>query len=181
MRRTLPLAVLVLAGCASAPPGSALPGRDETARVTDAGGNALRIRPGDGAARTTLVIPLDAIWRVLPAVYDSLGIPANLLDPAIHVFGNSGFTLTKRLGKTSLTQYIDCGKTQGFPSAETYEIYLAVVTQLQPGPESGTTVLATSVDASGRPMTFRGDPTRCPSSGELEKRIADRVRAEVKR
>ena len=181
MRRAFPLALLVLTGCASTPPGSALPGRDETARVTDASGNALRFRPGEAAARTTLAVPRDAAWRVLPAVYDSLGIPVTLIDPATHTFGNSGFTLTRRLGKTSLTQYIDCGQTQGFASAETYEIYLGVMTQLHPGPDPGTTVMATSVDAAGRPMTFQGGYTRCSSKGELEKRIAERMGAAVNR
>jgi hypothetical protein len=141
----------------------------------------LRTRPGDGAVRNTLNVPIDAVWRVLPAVFDSLAIPANTLDPAIHVFGNSGFRLTKRLGKTPLGQFIDCGQTQGFPSAETYEVDLAVMTQLHPGPEAGTTTLAASVDASARPQTYRAEFTRCTSKGELEKRIAERIRAEVAR
>jgi hypothetical protein len=180
MRRAVALAILILTACSSSRPGEALPGRSQTAAVRDAGGSALRINPGDGAATTSVAFPIDAVWKALPAVFDSLGIPINTVDPGLRAFGNSGFKLTKRLGKTSLSQYIDCGQTQAFASADTYEIYLVAMVQLHSS-EPGATTVATSVQASGKPLTVRGDYTRCSSKGELEKRIADRVRAEAKK
>jgi hypothetical protein len=182
MRRAVPVTLLILAACSSASsrPGEALPGRSQTAAVRDAAGGVLRINPGDGAATTSIAAPLDAVWESLPAVFDSLGIQVNTVDPAIKAFGNSGFELSKRLGKTSLSQYIDCGQAQAFPSADTYQIYLVVMLQLRSA-DPATTTVATSVQASGKPVTVRGDYTRCSSKGVLEKRIADRIRDEATR
>lgn len=180
MRRAVPFALLLLAACSSSGPGEALPGRSQTAAIRDASGSALRINPGDGAATASVSFPIDAVWRALPAVFDTLGIPVNTVDPALKAFGNSGFKLTKRLGKTALSQYIDCGQTQAFPSADTYEIYLVAMVQLAPS-EPGATTVATSVQASGKPLTVRGDFTRCSSKGVLEQRIVERLRAEAKR
>ena len=182
MRRAVPAVLVVLAACSStsSQPGEALPGRSQTAAVRDPGGGALRINPGDGAATATIAMPRDAVWKSLPAVFDSLGIPINTVDPDLKAFGNSGFKLTKRLGQTPLSQYIDCGQTQAFPSADTYEIYLTVMVQLHAA-DTATTTVATSVQASGKPLTVRGDYTRCSSKAELERRIVERIRMQVGR
>lgn len=179
MRRIAPFALLACAGCASSPtPGSSLAGRDEAAQVIDGGGGALRIHPGDAAATTTVPATIEAVLRVLPAVFDTLGIPVNTLDTVLGTFGNSGFKVSRKLGSTPLSRYIDCGQTQAFASADTYEIHLSVMTQLHKV-EVGTTI-ATVVQASGRPVAIRGDYTRCSSKGELERRIADLVKAKVR-
>ena len=180
MRRLVPVVLVLLSACSSSRPGEALPGQSQTAAVRDAGGSALRFNPGDGVATGSIASPIDAVWKALPAVFDSLGIPVNTVDPKLKAFGNSGFILTKRLGKTPLSQYIDCGKTQAFPSADTYEVYMVAMVQLGSS-EPGATSIATSVQASAKPLTVRGDYTRCSSLGELEKRIVDRLRTEAKR
>ena len=180
MRRVVPVALLVLAACSSSRPGEALPGQAQTAAVRDASGSNLRINSGDGVAMSSVASPIDAVWKSLPAVFDSLGIPVNTVDPKLKAFGNSGFKLTKKLGKTPLSQYLDCGQAQAFPSADTYEVYLVTMVQLQAS-EPGATAVATSVQASAKPLTVRGDYMRCSSKGELEKRIVDRLRAETKR
>jgi hypothetical protein len=81
----------------------------------------------------------------------------------------------KQLGSTPLSKFIDCGNTQGFPSADTYEVQLLVRTQLE-GQADGTTVVATMVEAVGRPMMVAGEYTRCSSKGALEDRIADALK-----
>jgi hypothetical protein len=69
-----------------------------------------------------------------------------------------------------LSRYIDCGRTQGFDSADTYDVHLSVLTQVTPGKSNGATI-ATVVEAAARPAQFKGDYTRCESKGEIESRI----------
>lgn len=168
------LAALALAGCASSP--RSAPPVDhatETVRVSGVG-----VQPGATLSTVSSVTPgvakvlapIDRVWSVLPAVYDSLGIPVDRLDQARHIIGNTGFKLRRRLGGVSLTRYLDCGSAQGGPSAETYEVTLSVLTELQPI-EAGTSA-ATVVQATARPVTFAGEPTGCTSKGPLEQRIA---------
>src|SRR4051812_49889790 len=114
--RLLPL--LVLAACASSG-GPQLGSNEKTINLSDGSGGVLRLRAGDGAKMSTVAFPMDKVWRILPSVYDSLGMAITDLDPATHTVGNGGFKVHKTLGKVNLSKYIDCGNTQAYPSAET--------------------------------------------------------------
>jgi len=70
---------------------------------------------------------------------------------------------------------------QGVQSADAYEVIASIVTRLDPGDTPLETVIATSVDAQGRPMTISAEFVRCSSTGTLEKKIAEIVTAQLKR
>jgi hypothetical protein len=161
----------LLVGCASS---SSMSRTDETPVI---GAGNLRIRQNDAAKVTRFSSPIARVWAVLPSVYDSLSIPLTDLDANKHVIGNSGMKAYKTLGKTSLTRYLDCGKTQGFPSAETYEIQLSVMTQVAPDGDGST--MSTLIEAAGRPLAFAGGFTKCTSTGALETRLADLTNARL--
>lgn len=179
MRATVLISLVTLSGCASS---SAVPGHPtptETVRIVGlTGAVALTTSPTVAARIDTFPAPLDEVWRILPAAYDSLAIPPTSLDAANHVVGNAGLKVRGRLGNVPLTRYLDCGDSQGAPSAETYEIHLSIFTQVQPG-RSGTATVATTVQASGRPVAFSGEYVRCASKGVLESRLVDRLKAQL--
>jgi hypothetical protein len=81
-----------------------------------------------------------------------------------------------------LVRLIDCGTTQGGPSADSYDIRLSVLTQVSPaeGGGGGSTIV-TTVDAMGRPVAFSGEYVRCTSTGSLETRIADAIQAQLRK
>ncbi len=171
------LSIAILTGCGSSrssgTPEPVVGTRTETVRVGGVGaqqGTTMTTVSSVSPGVATVFSPIDEVWRVLPAIYDSLGIPVDRLDHAKHVIGNTGFRLRRRLGGVSLTRYLDCGHAQGGPSAETYEVNLSVLTELQPA-QRGTTA-ATVVQATARPVTFVGEHTPCKSTGGLEKSIA---------
>ena len=179
MRAAVGFTVLVLVGCASSShPESARP-TSESVRVVGETGLNIRMAGSDGAATGTVAFAPDKVWTVLPAIYDSLGIPVGTVDPTRHLIGNTGFKAYQRLGKTSLAKLIDCGKTQGFPSADSYDIYLQITTQVQP--RDAGSVLSTLVEASGRPMVVKGDYIKCSSLGVLEAAILGGVRDRLKK
>ena len=175
MRRAIPLGFLALSACATAHPESSRPTTDSVRVIAESGLN-IRMAASDGASTTEIAYPPDRVWEVLKAVYDSLSIPVGTIDPARKVLGNTGFKAHQRLGKTSLGRYIDCGKTQGFPSADSYDIYLSITTHVQPGKNGGTSTLSTRVEAAGRPMAFSGEYSKCSTLGTLEQAITDAVR-----
>lgn len=170
------LSIVALTGCASS---SAVPGRptsDESIRIVGPGrAIELRTSPTSPASVDTLFAPLDQVWRALPAAYEAIAIPVTDLDSANHVIANSGLKVRRRLGNVPLTRYLDCGDTQGAPSAETYEIHLSVLTHVQAAGAWGS-IVATTVEAMGRPVTFSGAAVRCSSTRALESRLADILR-----
>jgi hypothetical protein len=121
------------------------------------------------------------VWAVLPAVYDSLHIPRSQVDEATHVLGNTGLKLRRRLGTIPLSRLLECGSAQGGPSADTYEVFLSILTTVQPGTEAGTAFVATTIDAQARPVSFAGEYVRCGSKGELEQRVLNSLKWELLR
>jgi hypothetical protein len=80
-----------------------------------------------------------------------------------------------------MSKYVNCGNVQGVQSADAYEIIASIVTKLQPGDTPSETVILTSVEAQGRPITISAEYMRCTSTGALETRISDIVAAQLKR
>jgi hypothetical protein len=85
----------------------------------------------------------------------------------------------RRLGKARLSEYVNCGNSQGGPSADTYEINLAVSTRLAAAP-SGGTVVTTVVNAAGKPASLSGDYIPCATTGGLETRLVKLIEAQLK-
>lgn len=171
--RTLTM-IAVLTGCASSSTSSST-SRPETVY---AGGAALRINPDNGATTKVLDSPLDRVWLRLPAAYDSVGVPLTLMDPRRHVMGNEGFKVRQTLAKRRLSGYFECGSTQVGPNADSYEVYLTVLTTLEAdGPQR--TKMTTAVTALAKPMQFAQEYSRCSSKSALESRISDIVTAAI--
>ena len=172
MRGMVLLFAVSLAGCATGHSGAEQPS-SESVRIVGSGGSNLRMTPSEGARVSVIAVPLEKAWSVLPAIYDSLGIMTDNVDPSRRVVGHSGMKLHRTLGKTLLTKIIDCGSTQGFPSADSYEIQFSVFTQLTT--EDTGTKVSTMVTAVGRPMAFAGEYVKCSTKGALEATISDAV------
>ncbi len=174
----LSAAAIAVESCASVPsssPADVL----ETVRISGTAGT-MQVNTATSTTPTSIALgaPLATLWALLPGVYDSLGIPVNAADNGSHTLGNSGFKLRRQLGRVALSRYINCGNTQGPPSADTYEVQLTVLTQLSPDVPSGT-VISTTVQAAARPITVSAEFSRCASTGALETAIAGALRARL--
>lgn len=181
MRGLLLLSLVCVVGCASGNQGASRPDVVETVRISGSGGAGQVSTTSSTATNVaTVPFPLESVWRVLPAVYDSLGIRISAPDAASHTVGNTGFKIRRQLGDVALSKYINCGNAQGPPSADTYEVQMSVTTQLQPSPSGGTTLM-TNVVSSARPIVISGEYANCSSRGTLEAKVVEGVKARLKR
>lgn len=173
------VALLAVAGCASARLPEAEPVVPETVRVSG-GVTSTRIgaTPTVAAHEGTVRAPWDRVWSVLPAAYDSLGVQPTIIDPRTRTVGNGGFRLRRRLGNVPLSRYLNCGTMQAIPSADTYDVYLEVQTRISQT-ENGGTMLATTVNGMARPVSFSGDYAPCSSKGAFERALIEVVKAKL--
>ena len=172
------LAVATVWACASS--GSPTPTINPDVRiVTPQNEQAMSISSTVVEGVATVAAPIDKVWAVLTPSYDSLGIPLTAIDPASHSVANGGVIVHRRLGKTRLSEYLNCGNSQGGPSADTYEINLSITTRLAPASPSGTTV-TTVVNAAGKPASLSGDYIPCASTDGLETRLVRMIEAQLK-
>jgi hypothetical protein len=168
-------ATLIAAGCASAGGSSVEPPRAPTSvRIATAGGLTTTVSSisGDGSVTGDIPAPLDSAWRRLPAVYASLRIPLTMLNDTSHFLGNEGLKIRRTLGGQPLMRYLDCGSGSGGPNAETFDVRLAVFTQLRAVSRTQSAA-STTVQASARNPSFAGPEMACRSTGLLEQRIND--------
>ena len=73
---------------------------------------------GVGPTSHTVEASADRAFRILPVVFDSIGVPVALVEPAKKIMGNEGFKIRLPLGKTPLSRFIDCGQAQIGPNAD---------------------------------------------------------------
>ncbi len=116
----------------------------------------------------------DAVFRALPSLYDSLGVQVNTIDPAKHTVGNSGYKIRNRIGKLPISMFLDCGSSQIGPNADSYDVYLSVVTTVS-GDGPAASKVGTLVDAQARPATYNQAYTPCSSKGLLEQKLGQLI------
>ncbi len=176
--RFLPaVALLATAACAS---GSSVGASRPVSTSIGMTGSSdrLTISPSTGPNVNTLAHAADAVWRVLPAAFDSVSVPATRVDARTKTIGNDGFKVRQRLGRTPLSRFMDCGQTQIGPNADSYEVFITLVVQAMP--EGTGTKLVTNFEASARPIAFSQGYSRCTSRGALEARLLEAVLAQLK-
>jgi hypothetical protein len=121
------------------------------------------------------------VWRSLPGVFDSLGIPVADLDATKRMIGNTQFKVRGRLKNVPLSRYIDCGtSTQIGPNADSYDVSISLLAEVRPA-ESGATRVTTIFNAVARPGNFAQDYSQCGSKGLIETQFIDIVKARLSR
>jgi len=119
----------------------------------------------------TLQYPVDKVWRALPAVFDSIGIPIAMLEPASRTIGNEAFKTRSRLRGVPLSRYLDCGSSTSVgPNADSYDVVITMLVEVHPADAGGSSVRHT-FSAVGRPATFSQDYSQCSSKSTLESRF----------
>jgi hypothetical protein len=109
---------------------------------------------------------VDDLWRVIPAAFQALGIPAGILDPANRVYGNDRVT-EQRVADRPLRELFRCGSGGGL-TRTTYRIQFGITAQPFPRRDGGAEVIL-ETRATGRAMSANASgTTQCTSNGRLE-------------
>jgi hypothetical protein len=167
------------AACASVPAGSSSASQPQTVSVS---GTNSTLRVGgvaDASGTATLPYTVEQVWRVLPFVFDSIGIPIAAMDPAKRTLGNEAFRVRSRLKGTPLSRFIDCGtSTQIGPNADSYDVVMTLTASVHAA-DPGSATVGTTFSAVAKPANFAQDYTPCNSKGLIESRFIDIVRAKL--
>lgn len=117
------------------------------------------------------------VFTALRHAFDSLGVEAAVADSASGLIGNLGLKVTKRFAGKQMSTWVDCGIGHTGPTANAYRVNLAILAGVAPAREGGTSVriaVAAGAQAYSGPL---GDPIACESTGAIERRLLDLVRA----
>ncbi len=171
--KLLPLLVFV-AGCAPGPGGqmgSGLP--------TSVGGPEVRV---EGTLPSVLAFPqssVDDLWRVLPATFLALDIPAGIIDARNLVYGNEKVTETTVAGR-STRDLFRCSAGAGLALGQ-YRIQFGITAQPRKIPSGGAELFLQTA-AFGRIMSgSQSGTTQCVSNGVLDLKIREQMDIELAR
>jgi hypothetical protein len=171
MRRVLIAGLTSALACAGSTPTPGATPVEQRVVIPNTPGS-LTVSPTSGLSTHEFPASVDRVWKIMPAVFDSIAVPVAVLDVQTHTIGNGGFKLRGKLGKVGLGRYIDCGTTQIGPNAESYDITLTLTTTLT-ATGGGATAMTIDLEASARPLAFAQEPFRCETKGNLERRVTD--------
>jgi len=119
---------------------------------------------------TTIVGERGPIWGVLPSVFESLSIDAEMMDPTALVIGTERLR-TSRVDGSRLSEFLDCGGGVAAPNADSYDVSLSLFVQLEEGEGAGSTLVRTVLDAVAQSRYNQSDQIQCASFGTLERRV----------
>ncbi|MBI2795451.1 MAG: hypothetical protein HYX65_01970 [Gemmatimonadetes bacterium] len=182
-------ACALLAACASSPGGNddsaaATMTRTSTSILSTGSGQANGPNIGSGmtsvvaATTTRLGAPADQVFSTLSSVYEKLGIAVTTMVSKERMLGNLDLRARARLGSMPLRRLFDCGGTTGEPNADTFQLTISVSSEVKDNGD-GSSILASLVQATGRPVQFAGNDVRCTTTGELERQIAQQVKLKL--
>lgn len=167
MRKLLVLTAFVT-GCAPT-----VGGQISTGLQATAAGNEIRV---DETLPSVLLFPyatVEDLWKVLPATFQELGIPAGIIDDGALIYGHGRVTETTVAGRPTRDLF-RCGAQSGL-SLEQYRVQFGISAQPRKV-EGGGAELHVQTEAYGRLVSAsRSGTTHCVSNGELEMAIKEQV------
>ncbi|HEX2167328.1 MAG TPA: hypothetical protein VHG09_08885 [Longimicrobiales bacterium] len=172
------IAAVALTACATADP-NAIGATEERVTMSDGGAQVLdvNISRGDPAQATQLNASREAIWLLLPEVYEEVGLPEPAMDQSTWTVAVQDHVAMRRIGSERMSQLLECGRDMTGAHADTHRIRLNVRTWLTgnaPATEVHTRVEATATSVEGRAGTIT-----CTTRGVLEQRIAEALRTRL--
>ena len=122
-------------------------------------------------ARSPIPAAPSRTFDALKAVYEELGIPPGTNDPSTGRIGNTDFWKQRRLANEALSTFLSCGESLTGPVANTYRIYISLLSVVRPDGKGGAE-LETAFNAQAQNMEgSSGDRITCGSTGKLEERL----------
>jgi hypothetical protein len=134
--------------------------------------------PSRGVVADVVGAPAEAVWAALPKAYADLGIPVREISDATRTLGNARLTLSRRLGETPLSRYLECGSGLTGPFADRYRVEMLIRTSVVPA-EGGARVESYLEATARNPEGSSNTGVACASTNRLERAIAERVRFHV--
>jgi hypothetical protein len=172
---------LLLLGCASGGGGGAGPGTTLVGNTPGGGvmvmtgdGESLEIRRGgDLRAIPRIEAPVDQAWRVLPLVYELMGVEPDGLLPAERRLTVSQVRFQRQIMGRRPSDFFECGYDPGMNRllADMAPIDASIETRLVSVSGGGTEV-RTSIRATTRPTGGSAGRANCESSGLFETIVA---------
>ena len=171
--RMSPALAVLLAGCATAAPGTQDP---SVISIMTGGGTTINIQRGaDIRVNQAVTVSPAQAWAALPKVYAELGITPDVQDPTHRRLGVSAHRFSSRILNRNASDFFECGLDPGLqrPLADQMPITARVVTEVHALSEGAE--LFTVVEGAARRTGGNAGTATCRSTGLMEVLVGQMV------
>lgn len=176
MRVKLLLAPLFLSACISNGPQTVRePLHRPTSVIVSSTSIDINTAPDREVVTEVVSATPEVAWIALQIAYEEFGIPIKEMNEDLRILGNPRLVVSRRLNRTRLSTYLDCGQGPAGDHADLFRIEMQIRTsilQLPSGVRVNTHLAAIARNMDGTSNT----QLRCASKFRLEREIAGRVR-----
>jgi hypothetical protein len=147
-----------------------------TSLISNAGTMNVGVAASYTAIATSVPVRPDSAYKLLQAAYAKLEIPVSQQDPKVRSTGNDGLKVRRRIAGLTMQSVLDCGDKMGLQNAETWDIFLNILSFVQADGPDGSTI-STRIQATGHdPAVSDREGIPCGTKGELETKIGNTVK-----
>ncbi|MCC6317553.1 MAG: hypothetical protein IT361_07670 [Gemmatimonadaceae bacterium] len=133
------------------------------------------------AERKRVIGNTEAILKAIDSAYAFFQLPVEAIDPAVGRLPNRRVTLSRRMGKTPLSRFLDCGRGFSGNYADMYRVTISTAAWLSP-PRGDTTEVNIAIIGGALDPAGTGDGyVLCTSRGYFEADFARKVTEIVSR
>jgi hypothetical protein len=138
-----------------------------------------RILEGDRPRSASIVIPVSptAAWPVVKRVYQALEVDVTVDNPTTHQVGNPNFWKTRTFAGHRMSEFVDCGSGMTGRKADSYRIFMSLLTLVNPDGQGGTKLETIFVPVGQDVSAGSTDRLPCGSTGQLEMMVNESVKA----
>jgi len=170
------LVPFLLSGCLSSGPEAVRePVHEPASIITTSTGVDVNLNPDREVVTEAIVATPEAAWSALQTAYEEFGIPVKEINQERMILGNPKLVVSRRLNRTRLSTYLDCGSGPTGNHADSHRIEMQLRSSIIPvegGVQVNTFVAAVARNMDGT----SNNRVRCASKFRLEQEIAGRVR-----
>jgi hypothetical protein len=128
---------------------------------------------------TRIAAPAGTLYARLRVMYKDLQIPLEVDDSVSGMLGNLRMLKIRSLGKTRLSQIVNCGGGMSGPLADNARVQMAMVSMLKPI-SADTTEVRTAVIAAATSLEgSQRDPIACNTFGQFEIKFHEQLARSV--
>lgn len=131
------------------------------------------------AIKVPLAGPADRVVAVINEVYALWDLPIEGFDAGIGRLPNRRVTRSRRLGKTPMSRYLDCGRGFSGDNANIYRITLATAAWPEPMTGEATAIRVALIAGGQDPAGSRSGYVLCTTRGNFEQEFAEQVKTRL--
>lgn len=129
--------------------------------------------------RVEIQAPPGQAFAAAALVLQNFGIEADVRDSVGGLLGNIGLVRTRRLNRTPLSVFLNCGSSMTGLRADYYRVMMPLLLMFDPSGADRTSMRIALVASAQDPTGTSNQPVLCGSTGALETRMRKAIEEQI--